>query len=84
MEEDSDLRPDLFDFCIFGETVKDVLGTKFATTSFSKPGSRIETRKAILQRVVNDPNCSDTARKIALGELGNIDYPKLYEQNKGI
>ncbi len=22
MEEDSDLRPDLFDFCIFGETIK--------------------------------------------------------------
>jgi len=58
------------------------LGTKFATTFFPNLGSKIETRNAILQRVVNDPDTSDKTRSLSLDELGKIDYPKLYEENK--
>ena len=54
-KEDADLRLILFDFCTFGRTVEEFLGTKFAKIFFLNPGSRIETRNAILQRVVNDP-----------------------------
>ena len=28
-EENADLRRDLFDFCIFGETIEEILGNKF-------------------------------------------------------
>jgi hypothetical protein len=81
-EENADLRLNLFDFCTFGRTIEEILGTKFAKTFFPNPGSRIETRNAILQRVVNDPYTLDETRKLALSELGKIDHPKLYEENK--
>jgi hypothetical protein len=58
------------------------LGNKFAKTFFPIPGSRIEIRIAILQRVVNDPYTSHKTRNLALEEFGKIDYPKLYEENK--
>jgi hypothetical protein len=58
------------------------LGTKLSKTFFPNPGSRIKTRNAILQRVVNDPYTSHKTRKLALEELGKINYPKLYEENK--
>jgi hypothetical protein len=34
IEEDADLTLNLFDFCTFGRTVEEILGTKFAKISF--------------------------------------------------
>jgi hypothetical protein len=55
IEEDADLRLSFFDFGTFGRTIEEILGTKFAKFFILIPGSGIETRNAILQRVVNDP-----------------------------
>ncbi len=83
-EEDADLRLSLFDFCTFGRTVDEILGTKFTKTFFPNPGSRIESRNAILQRVVNDPYTLHETRNLALYELGKIDHPKLLKKTKDI
>ncbi len=79
-DEDADLRLNLFDFCILGRTVEEIFGTKFAKPFFPNPGSR--TRNAILQRVVNNPYTLHETRNLALYELGKIDHPKLFEENK--
>lgn len=76
-----DLRLDNFDYCITGNTREQILGSRFAQTQFANPGSRFAVMQAIFQRVVDDPFSSPQAVHIALRELGQVDYPKIYQQN---
>ncbi len=75
------LRLDNFDYCIKGNTREQILGSRFAMTQFANPGSRFAVMQAIFQRVVDDPFSSPQAVHIALRELGQVDYPKIYQQN---
>jgi hypothetical protein len=50
-------------------------------THFANPGSRFVVMQAIFQRVVNDSFSSQQAVQIALKELGQVDHPKIYQQN---
>jgi hypothetical protein len=76
-----DLRLDSFDYCITGNTRKQILGKGFGMTHFANPGSRFVVMQAIFQRVVNDSFSSQQAVQIALKELGQVDHPKIYQQN---
>ena len=50
-------------------------------THFANPGSRFVVMQAIFQRVVDDSFSSQQAVQIALKELGQVDHPKIYQQN---
>jgi hypothetical protein len=50
------------------------LGSRFGMTQFANPGSRFAGMQAIFQRVVDDPV------PIALRDLGQVDYPTIYQQ----
>ncbi len=74
-----DLRLHNFDYCITGYTREQILGSPFGMTQFANPGSRFSVMQAIFQRVVDDPFSSPQAIQIALRELGQVDYPKIYQ-----
>jgi hypothetical protein len=76
-----DLRLDTFDYCITGNTREQILGNRFGMTRFTNPGSCFAVMQAIFQMVVDDPFSSSQAVQIALRELGQVDYPKIYQQN---
>jgi hypothetical protein len=76
-----DLRLDNFDYCSTGNTREQILGHCFGMTQFANPGSRFSVMQAIFLRVVDDPFSSPQAVQIALRELGQVDYPKIYQQN---
>jgi hypothetical protein len=78
--QESGLAVDSFDYCIFGESIEEILGTRFAKTVFKDPGSKERTKIGILRRVLSDPFSSRKTKNLVNLELGKVDYPKMYEQ----
>jgi len=74
-----DLRLGNFDYCITGNTREKIFGNRFEMTQFANPGTRFALMQAIFQRVVDDPFSSPQAVQIALKELCQLDYPKIYQ-----
>lgn len=70
-----------FDFNIEGRTADEILGSTFAKTKFISEGARLATKKAILQRVIDDPDTSEATRRIALDQIDKLDVPRMYSQN---
>jgi hypothetical protein len=78
--QEPDLAIDSFDYCVFGETIEEILGVKFAKTVFKDPGSKERTKIGILRRVLSDPFSSRKVKMLVNDELGKVDYPKMHEQ----
>jgi hypothetical protein len=76
-----DLRLDNLVYCITGNTREQILGSHFGMTRFANPGSPFAVMQAIFQMVVDDHFSSPQAVQIALRELGQVDYPTIYQQN---
>ena len=76
-----DLRIDSFDYNIYGQTPSEILGNRFSNTRFPSEGARIETMKALYQRVINDPRANQNTIAICLNQLGQLDPPKQYILN---
>ena len=80
---EQDCRVNSFDFNIFGETIPEILGSRFGRTVFHSEGARIAAAQAILQRVVDDPSTSNETKLTVLNELSQIDQPRqLQNQNQ--
>ena len=79
-----DTRVATFDFNIYGQSPSEILGERFRNMIFINEGARRETARAIYQRVVDDPQCDERTKEIALYELGNVDAAKTYMQNTNI
>lgn len=79
-----DTRIGTFNFNIYGRTPAEVLGSKFRDTLFINEGARRATARALYQRVVDDPNCGETARNIALRELEGVDAAQMHVQNQNL
>jgi hypothetical protein len=43
-QQELDLAIDSFDYCVFGETIEEILGVKFARTVFKDPCSKERTK----------------------------------------
>jgi len=74
---DQDLRIESFDFDIKGLTPTEILGPRFARTTFPDEASRVNTMRGILQFVVDQPNCVQPTKAIVLDLLGKFDIPKI-------
>jgi hypothetical protein len=74
-----DLSVQSFDFNLYGTTPEDILGPRFMNTVFVNDVSRTETMRAILQHMVNHPECQHPTKGIILGMLGSFDISR---QNK--
>jgi hypothetical protein len=78
---ESDTSVNSFDFNIEGRTAEEILGSKFRVTFFETENARLATMRAIFQRVVDDPHCSDETREICLDTLGKFDPPREQSNN---
>jgi hypothetical protein len=78
--QELELTVDSFDYCIFGETIEEILGAKFARTIFKDPGSKERAKIGILRRVLGDPSSSQKTKMLVSNELGKVDYSKMHEQ----
>jgi len=78
--QELDLAVDSFDYCIFGETIEEILGVKFARTNFKDPGSKERAKIGILRRVLSDPFSPQKVKTLVNIELGQVDYSKMHEQ----
>jgi hypothetical protein len=47
--QELELAVDSFDYCIFGETIEEILGARFARTIFKDPGSKERAKIGILR-----------------------------------
>jgi len=73
---DIDLRVNAFDYNINGLSPEEILGTRFAKLKFPNETSRLQTMRAIFQKVVDDPSTPNYNKRIALGQLGQFDHTK--------
>ena len=74
--EEQDLSVNSFDFNLHGTTPEDILGPRFMKTVFLDEVSRTETMRAILQYIVDHPECKFPTKGIVLNLLGRFDIAK--------
>ena len=68
-----DLSTDSFNYDINGRSISEVLGKRFCKTRFPSEPVRKMVMRGILQKIVDHPKSSYTARMIAVGQLGKDD-----------
>ena len=73
-----------FDFNTKGRSVEEILGTVFLNMNFPNESARQETMRALLQRVIDDPETEKVTLQIALECMDQLDIPRLHHQNTTI
>ena len=71
-----DLSIRSFDFDIKGLTPREILGPRFENTTFPNEVSRTSTMRAILQFIVDKPECTYPTKGIVLDLLSKFDIPQ--------
>ena len=79
-----DRRLITFNYNTQGRSVDEILGSVFLHTHFPNEAARQETKKAIFQRVIDDPNVREETKGIALAQIDQLDVTKMHTQNSYI